>query len=118
MIHSGRAGDVCPGCRQSTGAQDWTCPRCGQILDRYLFGTITAKSVTGEDKVAFQSGYDACMSQWKVTGSAELGVYQPVPGHETAYRAGWHCASSKLEGRAERKRGRRRGLVDRKSTRL
>jgi hypothetical protein len=110
-IHSSNVGDVCPGCGQSTRSQDWTCPRCGHILDRYLFGTITAKSVTGADKDAFQAGYAACMSKWKSSGSTELSEYRPVPGHETAYRAGWQNAAAKLEGKAERKRGRRRGLV-------
>ena len=104
-------GDICPGCRQSTQAGDWTCPHCGRVLDRYLFSTVTRQSVSGADKDAFVAGYDACMSQWRESRSVEIGVYRPVKGHETAYRAGWRFAAEKLEGKAERSRGRRRGLV-------
>ena len=90
--------------------QNWTCPHCGRVLDRYLFGTVTAKSVTGADKDAFWAGYQACVSRWKEAGMLELGVYRPAPGHETAYCAGWQHAAQKIESQGERKRGRRRGL--------
>jgi rhomboid protease GluP len=110
MIHSGRQGDACPGCGKATSALDWTCPCCGHVLDRYLFGTITAKSIAGADKDAFWAGYEACMSRWKETRSFELGEYRPVPGHETAYRAGFQHATDKIEAKDDRKRGRRRGL--------
>src|SRR4051794_8499824 len=94
---SPQGGEICPGCKRSTQPEDWTCPGCGHILDRYLFGTITAKSVTGADKDAFRAGYDACMNKWKTSASVELAPYQPVPGHETAYRAGWGQAAANLE---------------------
>jgi membrane associated rhomboid family serine protease len=110
MIHLGRQIDSCPGCGQTTSALDWTCHRCGRVLDRYLFGTITSKSVAGGDKDAFWAGYNACMSGWKETRSVEIGEYRPVPGHETAYRAGWQHAADKIEAKDDRKRGRRRGL--------
>lgn len=110
MIHSGRQGDACPGCGRTGSVQDWTCPRCGRILDRYLFSTITPKSVTGPDEDAFWAGYEDCMGRWKATQLLELGEYHPVPGHETAYRAGWQHAVDRVEGREERKRGRRHGL--------
>jgi hypothetical protein len=104
------AGSICPGCKQATTLKDVTCPHCGRILDRYLFSTITAKSLSGAAKEAFQTGYDVCKGKWKTTGSAEIAEYRPVPGHETEYRAGWQCAVSELEGKADRKRGRKRGL--------
>jgi hypothetical protein len=111
MIHGSLSGGACPGCKQTTKTQDLTCPSCGAILDQYLFSTVTPESVSGEDKDAFTAGYEACMGQWNETGSLDLGVYRPVPGHETAYRAGWRHASGKIEARAERQRGRRRGLA-------
>jgi hypothetical protein len=111
LIHTRTAGDLCPQCRSQFHARDWTCPRCGHILDRYLFSTVTARSVTGRDKEAYQAGYAACMERWKSTGSVEISAYRPPAGHETAYRAGWQRCSARIEGRAERKRGRRRGFV-------
>jgi hypothetical protein len=110
MIYRGNTGDACPDCQQTITAKDWTCPRCGGILDRYLFSTVTPNSLSGADKDAFRTGYDACMSQWEQTSSTEIGEYRPIPGHETAYRAGWQRASAKLRAKAERKGGRRRGL--------
>lgn len=110
MIHSGRQSETCPGCAQVATLHDWSCPRCGRILDRYLFGTVTEKSVTGADKDAFRAGFAACMARWKEAQSVEIGEYRPVPGRETAYRAGWQSAADKVEAKSERKRGRRRGL--------
>jgi rhomboid protease GluP len=110
MIHDSAQGEVCRGCRRVADLRDWTCPQCGFVLDRFLFSTVTAKTVTGEDKVAFQAGYDACMNRWNVYGSTEVADYRPPAGHETAYRAGWQNAADKIEGKQERKRGRRRGL--------
>src|SRR5207302_11243205 len=97
MFQGSRQGDVCPACRQTITDQDWTCRQCGQVLDRYLFSTVTAKSVAGADKDAFSSGYEACMGRWREAGSLELGVYTPTPGHETSYRAGWQHAVNKVE---------------------
>jgi len=111
MIYGGNTGDTCPDCKRTITVKDWTCPRCGGILDRYLFSTVTPKSLSDGDKDAFQTGYDACMSQWEQTSSTEIEVYRPVPGRETAYRAGWQHASAKLRAKAERKAGRRRGLA-------
>jgi rhomboid protease GluP len=110
MIHGSRQGDICPACKHTTSLKDWTCPGCGHVLDGYLFGTVTPKSVAGADKDAFWAGYEACMSRWKETGSLELGEYRPTSGYETSYRAGWQYASDKIEAKGERKRGRRRGL--------
>jgi hypothetical protein len=110
MIRSGSQSDACLGCYHPPGVRDCTCPRCGRILDRDLFGTITAESVAGADKDAFWAGYQDSMSRWKETQSFELGEYSPVPGHETAYRAGWQHAADEVGGQEERKRGRRRGL--------
>ena len=103
MIHSGRQSDACPGCGQITSEQEWTCPCCGRILDRYLFGTITAKSLTGPDKDAFGAGYEACMNRWKETGLLELGDYHPVPGHETGIwrRMAACCGQSGRSGGAK-----------------
>jgi hypothetical protein len=105
-----QGGDVCPDCKQPTRPEHWTCIHCGSILDRYLFKTITRKSVQGLDKDAFWAGHVACTTQWKESGSLEIGIYRPVAGHETPYRAGWQYARDGIEGKAERKRGRRRGL--------
>jgi rhomboid protease GluP len=110
MIHDSRQGEVCIGCRRVVDLRDWTCPQCGFILDRFLFSTVTAKTVTGEDKAAFRAGYEACMNQWSGFGSTEVVDYHPPAGRETAYRAGWQKAADKIEGKQERKRGRRRGL--------
>jgi membrane associated rhomboid family serine protease len=110
MIHNSRQSDACSGCGRIASVQEWSCPRCGRILDRYLFGTITPKSLAGADEDAFWAGYQACMSQWKAMQSLDVGEYRPVPGHETAYRAGWQHAADKVEGREERKHGRRHGL--------
>jgi hypothetical protein len=108
MIHSGRQREACSGCGRTTTLR--ACPQCGQILDRYLFCTVTQRSVKGADQDAFAAGREACMTQWKEAGLAELGVYRPIPGHETAYRAGWQFAADKIESKDERKRGRKRGL--------
>jgi hypothetical protein len=111
VIYPSRVSALCPGCRRTTRTQDWTCPACGAILDRYLFSTIRAESLSERERTAFDAGYDACMNQWKASRSTELAPYKPDRGHETSYRAGWHCAATKIEARAERKRGRRRGVV-------
>jgi hypothetical protein len=106
----GMAGEVCPDCRLPVAPKDWTCPRCGSILARFLFSTVAAKSVTGEDKEAFRAGEGACRARWKESKSIELAPYRPTPGHETAYRAGWQLAASKIKAEGERRKGRRRGL--------
>ena len=108
MIHN--IHEICPDCRQTANPQDWTCTQCGLVLDRFLFGTVTQKSVSGADKEAFLAGAEACASQWREIGSVELRVHRPVRGHENAYRAGWHNAAQRIEGKGERKRGRRRGV--------
>jgi hypothetical protein len=105
------AGDLCPACKRAIELRDWTCPYCGRIFDRFLFNTLSIRTIAEWDKGAFQAGHEACMARWKSTGSTELGEYRPVRGHETAYRAGWQCAADQVERRAERKRGRRRGLA-------
>jgi len=102
--------DVCVDCRRQITPKDWTCPHCGAILDRFLFSTVTSKSVSGADKDAFSAGVQACMTKWKEDRKTELGDYRPVSGHETAYRAGWRDAAAKITGKKERARGRRRGL--------
>ena len=104
------AGDVCPDCRLPVASKDWTCPRCGSILAAFLFSTVTAKSVTGEDKEAFRAGEETCRARWKESKSIRLDPYRPTPGHETAYRAGWQLAASKIKAKGERRKGRRRGL--------
>jgi len=104
-------GDFCPDCKRPVVAKDWTCPRCGSILDRYLFSTVTPKSLSEQDREAFWAGHKACLSKWEKTRSTELGEYRPVSGHETAYRVGWQHAADKVRGKQERKRGRRRGLT-------
>src|SRR3954452_7042600 len=105
-----KAGEVCPGCQHETSARDWTCRHCGRILDPFLFGTITPKSLAGADKDAFRAGYEACRNRWSETRSTDLGDYRPMPDHENAYRAGWQHAANELEAKDDRKRGRRRGL--------
>ena len=54
---------VCNQCRRELQTKDWTCPRCGAIVARYLFSTVTAKSVEGEDRTAYQAGYGDCIEQ-------------------------------------------------------
>jgi rhomboid protease GluP len=110
VFHGSQSGEACPDCGQPTSERDWTCRRCGRVLDGYLFKTITPKSVTGPDKDAFWAGYEACMHGYKESQSVDLGDYRPSPDHETAYRAGWQHAADKLEAKDDRKRGRRRGL--------
>ena len=103
---------VCGDCHNQLTAKDWACPRCGAIADRYLFNTVTLKSLEGESRNAYHRGYKECRQQAKHTGSWVIQPenYRPVRGYETAYRAGWQAASSKLEARADRKFGRRRGV--------
>jgi hypothetical protein len=110
VFQGASVGDTCADCRRDISLKDWTCPYCGRILDSYLFSTVTAKSVSGSDKDAFLAGYQACMNRWTQRHSVGLEEYQPTAGRETAYRAGWKRACDKIEGKAERKRGRRRGL--------
>jgi hypothetical protein len=103
---------LCVQCRSALATKDWTCPRCGAIVDRYLFSTVKLKSLGGESRNSYQSGYQACKEQARQTGSTAIraGSYHPNPGHVTAYRAGWQAAAIKLEGIGDRKFGRRRGL--------
>jgi hypothetical protein len=110
VFQGASVGDTCRDCRREISLKDWTCPHCGRILDSYLFSTVTAKSVSGPDKDAFLAGYQACMDRWTQRHSVGLEDYRPTAGRETAYRAGWKHACDKIEGKAERKRGRRRGL--------
>jgi hypothetical protein len=103
---------ICRQCRQELAVQDWTCPRCGEIIDRYLFSTVTLKSLEGESRSAYRTGYQECIRQAKQTGSGMIRPesYRPSPGNETAYRAGWQAAFDTLEAKEDRKFGRRRGL--------
>jgi hypothetical protein len=110
VFQGASVGDTCPDCRRGISLKDWTCPHCGRILDSYLFSTVTAKSVSGPDKIAFLAGQQACTDRWRQCHSVRLEEYQPTVGRETPYRAGWRHACDKIEGKAERKRGRRRGL--------
>ena len=93
--------------------KDWTCPHCGAIVDRYLFSTVTLKSVEGKGRDAYLAGYQDCMNQMRGGGSPAIRpeTYRPHPGQETAYRAGWQGAANKLTAKADRKFGRRRGIV-------
>ena len=103
---------VCHQCSHPVTARDWTCPRCGEVIDKYLFGTVTLKSLEDEGRTAYQAGYRDCLKQAEQTGSWTIRPesYRPSPGNETAYRAGWQAAVNKLEAKADRKFGRRRGL--------
>jgi hypothetical protein len=103
---------LCKHCRKELAAKDWTCPTCGAIVARYLFSTVTLKSLHGESRNAYRSGYEACLNQAGQTGSSAIraGTYFPSPGNETAYRAGWQASMDNLEAKADRKFGRRRGL--------
>ncbi len=103
----------CIQCRYSLTPKDWTCPRCGAIVDRYLFSTITRESLEGDSLNAFESCYRHCRIQKQHTGSTTIRpeAYRPVPRCETAYRAGWQCAADELSARADRKFGRRRGAI-------
>jgi len=103
---------LCRHCRNTLAIKDWTCPGCGAIIDRYLFGTITLKSLAGESRSSFQAGFEGCNEQSRQTGSTAIGPgnYHPTPGYETAYRAGWQAAANRIEAIADRKFGRRRGL--------
>jgi hypothetical protein len=103
---------VCTQCRRELQTKDWTCPRCGAIVARYLFSTVTLKSLEGEGRNAYQAGYQDCIKQAGQTGSPAIRPesYHPTIGNETAYRAGWQAAAGKLDAKADRKFGRRRGL--------
>ena len=110
VFQGASVGHTCPECRRGISLKDWTCPHCGRILDLYLFSTVTAKSVSGPDQVAFLAGQRACIDKWTQFHTVGLEEYRPTPGRETAYRAGWKHACDRIEGKAERKRGRRRGI--------
>lgn len=103
---------VCMECRKAVRLSDWTCPHCGAILDKYLFGTVTQKSLDAQGRIAFQAGFDGCMRQAAEKGSSAIAAsqYHPPAGYETAYRAGWQQAADRILGRASRKIGRKRGL--------
>jgi hypothetical protein len=103
---------TCAKCRTALAIADWTCPRCGAIVDRYLFGTVTLKSLAGEGCKAYWSGYQDCKQRKSETGSAAIQpeAYHPTPRQETPYRAGWQRAADQIEAKADRKFGRRRGI--------
>src|SRR4051812_17101277 len=103
---------ICSQCRIELQPKDWTCPRCGAIVARYLFSTVTLKSLEGASRIAYQAGYQDCEKQLGQTGSAAIRPesYHPALGNETAYRAGWQAAADKFDAKADRKFGRRRGL--------
>ena len=103
--------EICPACARRVLLTNWACPRCGHILDAYLLGTITSKSVGGEERVAFKAGYIACNTQFRQSGSVEIEHYRPVPGHETAYRAGWARAAERIRAKTDRRQGRKQGLI-------
>jgi len=104
---------ICTGCRKDLQPEDWTCPACGAISDRLLFSTVTLKSLDkGTGRNAYHQGYQDCVKQHSQSGSTAIRAetYHPTVGSETAYRAGWENAAHKLEAKADRKFGRRRGL--------
>jgi len=103
---------ICTQCRKDLQPKDWTCPACGAISDRLLFGTVTLKSLEGAGRNAYHQGYQDCVKQHSQTGSTAIRpeTYHPAVGSETAYRAGWQKAADKLEAKVDRKFGRRRGL--------
>jgi hypothetical protein len=103
---------ICPKCRSALTMKDWTCSHCGAIVDRFLFSTVTLKSLQGEGRNAYLAGYQDCMNQARAGGSPAIRpeTYRPSPGQETAYRAGWQGAADKLTAKADRKFGRRRGI--------
>ncbi len=104
---------VCTQCRKDLRPEDWTCPRCGSITAPYLFGTIKLKSLQGNAREAYLGGYQDCRNQAEQTGSPAIRPesYHPAPANENAYRAGWKAAADKLDAKADRKFGRRRGLI-------
>jgi hypothetical protein len=81
---------TCLKCRTALAIKDWTCPRCGAIIDRYLFGTVSLKFLAGEGRTAYRSGYQDCKKRERETGAAAIQPesYHPTPGQETPYRAG------------------------------
>jgi hypothetical protein len=103
---------ICTRCRKGLQPKDWTCPACGAISDGLLFGTVTLKSLEGAGRNAYQEGYQNCVKQHSQAGSTAIRpeTYNPTVGSETAYRAGWQNAADKLDAKADRKFGRRRGL--------
>jgi hypothetical protein len=103
---------ICAQCRRDLQPKDWSCPVCGAISDRLLFGTVTPKSLEGGGLNAYHQGYQDCIKQHSQTQSVAIrpGAYHPTAGSETAYRAGWQKSADKLEAKADRKFGRRRGL--------
>ena len=107
------APSACIQCRYSLAPKDWTCPQCGAIVDRYLFSTVTRKSLEGDNLNAYESGYQHCQAQIRQTGKTAIRPenYHPVRGRETAYRAGWQRAAEQHSDKADRKFGRRRGAI-------
>jgi hypothetical protein len=103
----------CRQCGNELAAKDWTCPRCGAIIDRFLFSTVSLKSLDDEGRKAYHFGYKDCIKRSSETGSSVIQPenYHPQGGKETEYRAGWQAASEKVEAKADRKFGRRRGLI-------
>ena len=103
---------ICVECRECFADKEWTCPHCGAIADRYLFGTITLNSLSGDARNAYRSGYQDCIEQQSRTSNTAVQreSYKPIKGNETAYRAGWQQAANKLNAKADRKFGRRRGV--------
>jgi hypothetical protein len=76
---------VCPQCRDELQTKDWACPRCGAIVARYLFGTVTLKSSEGKGRHAYQAGYEDCGKQAIQTGSPAI---RRENYHPTAERNG------------------------------
>ena len=103
---------LCVQCHTALAIKDWTCPRCGAIVDRFLFSTINLKSLKGESRNSYQAGYAACEEQVRQTGSTTIGLgcYHPTTDYEKEYRAGWQIAADKVNAKADRKFGRRRGV--------
>src|ERR1017187_2169598 len=100
-MHSMDDQTACPKCRTALAIKDWTCPRCGAIIDRSLFGTVTLKPLAGEGRSAYLSGYQDCKRRKHETGSAAIQPesYHPTPRQETQYRAGWQRAEySDIQG--------------------
>lgn len=92
---------ICTQCHKDLQPKDWTCPGCGAISDRLLFGTVKLKSLGGAGRNAYDQGYQDCVKQWSEIGSSAIRpeTYHPTVGSENAYRAGWQNAADKLEAK-------------------
>jgi hypothetical protein len=108
-----QAEQVCYMCRKPVKTTALSCPHCGRILEKLLLESLDPQSFSPPEEVAYQKGAGDCLAHWQATKDTAVprAAYQPVPGNEDHYRAGWQAEAEKLDRRAERMKARRRGSM-------